>query len=257
METTGQKRALVTGGASGIGLATATRFAAEGYAIGLFDRDQEALDKVERALASDGKQVVAVAGSVTEPEDVNRAVATMVKRFGGIDCLITCAGVVSVEPAFDVSPETFRRTLDINVFGTWLAAQAAAKVMAAGEGGNIIMMGSVYGVGGAPQRTAYCASKGAVHTLLQSLAVEWGPLGIRVNGVAPTGVRTPMVQALIDEGKYNMKGVKARAPLGRLAEAEEVAAACVFLASDQASMTTGHLLAVDGGWLANGYTTTS
>jgi NAD(P)-dependent dehydrogenase (short-subunit alcohol dehydrogenase family) len=95
-----------------------------------------------------------------------------------------------------------------------------------------------------------------VHNLTQSLAVEWGPLGIRVNCVAPTGVRTPMVQDLIDRGIYNMRGVEARTPLGRIAEADEVAAACSFLAGEDASMITGHVLAVDGGWLANGYTTT-
>ena len=118
------------------------------------------------------------------------------------------------------------------------------------------MIGSVYGASGAPMRAAYCASKGAIHNLTESLAVEWGPLGIRVNTVAPTGVRTPMVQAMMDAGTYDIKGVKARTPLGRLAEPEEVANACWFLASDQAAMITGTVLRVDGGWLANGYTFT-
>jgi len=126
--------------------------------------------------------------------------------------------------------------------------------MAANGGGAIVMIGSVYGACGAPNRTAYCASKGAIHNLVQSLAVEWAPLGIRVNGVAPAGVRTPMVQALIDQGIYNLKGVTARLPLGRLVEAEEVADACYYLSSERASMVNGHILAVDGGWLANGYT---
>jgi len=100
---------------------------------------------------------------------------------------------------------------------------------------------------------AIVPSKGAVHNMVRSLAVEWGPLGIRVNAVAPTGVRTPMVQALIDQNLYNLKGVQARTPLGRLAEVEEVADAIAFLSSDQARMITGHVLPVDGGWLANGY----
>lgn len=254
METSSPKRVLVTGAASGIGLAAATRFAVEGYALGLFDLDPEALAAAQKALPPSAP-VVTIAGSVTEPEDIAKAVEAMSRKFGGVDCLITSAGIVKVEPSFDVAPDTFRRTLEINVLGTWLAAQAAAKAMAAQGSGNIVMIGSVYGASGAPNRAAYCASKGAVHTLVQSLAVEWGPLGIRVNAVAPTGVRTPMVQALIEQGKYNLNGVKARTPLGRLAEAEEVAAACLFLASDQASMVTGHILAVDGGWLANGYTT--
>lgn len=117
-----------------------------------------------------------------------------------------------------------------------------------------MLIGSVYGEGGAPERTSYCASKGAVHNMARSLAVEWGALGVRVNAVAPTGVRTPMVQDLIDRGIYNMAGVKNRTPLGRIAEPEEVASAITFLASPAASMINGVILPVDGGWTANGYT---
>lgn len=182
------------------------------------------------------------------------AVAATVEKFGGIDCVVTSAGIVSVEPAIDADADKFRKTLEVNVLGTWFAAQAAGRVMIEQGHGSIVMIGSVYGSGGAPQRTAYCASKGAVHNLVQSLAVEWGPHGVRVNAVAPTGVRTPMVQELIDKGTYNMKGVQARTPLGRLAEPEEVAAACFYLAGPDAGFTTGHVLPVDGGWLANGYT---
>lgn len=254
MEQSSQKRVLITGGASGIGLASAKRFAAEGYSICLFDLDADAAKKAADSIEAK-TPVLSIGGSVTEQGDIAKAIDAMNDRLGGVDCLITSAGIVKVEPSFEVTPETFRKTLEINVLGTWLAAQAAAKVMADNGGGNIVMIGSVYGAGGAPNRAAYCASKGAVHTLVQSLAVEWGPLGIRVNAVAPTGVRTPMVQSLIDQGLYNLKGVQARSPLGRLAEAEEVAAACLFLASDQAVMVTGHVLPVDGGWLANGYTT--
>lgn len=247
---------LITGGASGIGLACAGAFAAEGYSVGLFDLDN---DKVKAAAAGlgIGDRAAAFCGSVTEAGDIAAAVAAMEDRFGGVDCVVTSAGVVKVEPAFEVTPETFRNTLEVNVLGTWLAAQAAARSMAkAGAkagGGSIVMLGSVYGAGGAPHRAAYCASKGAVHMLVESLAVEWGGLGIRVNAVAPTGVRTPMIDRLVAEGLYNMKGVQGRTPLGRLAEPEEVADACLFLASRRAAMVTGHVLRVDGGWLANGY----
>lgn len=253
MGKSGQNRVLITGGASGIGLASAKRFVSEGWAVGLFDLDVEAAQRAADSLG-EGVATLALGGSVTEEADIAKAVDAMTQEFGGIDCLITSAGIVKVEPSFEVSVDTFRKTLEINVLGTWLAAQATARVMAENSGGNIVMIGSVYGAGGAPNRAAYCASKGAVHTLVQSLAVEWGPLGIRVNAVAPTGVRTPMVQSLIDQGLYNLKGVQARSPLGRLAEAEEVADACWFLAGNQASMVTGHVLPVDGGWLANGYT---
>ena len=250
------QRVLVTGGGSGIGLAVAKGFAGAGAKLCLFDLDGASLDAATSALDA-GDRVMTIAGSVTEHDDVAAAVAGMTERFGGVDCLVTSAGIVKVEPALDVSLEHFRQTLDVNVTGSWLAAQEAARVMVRNGGGSIIFIGSVSGEGGAPNRTAYCASKGAVHQLTRSLAVEWGPLGIRVNAVAPTGVRTPMVQAIIDSGKYNMTGVIARTPLGRLAEPGEVADACLFLAGDDARMINGAILPVDGGWLANGYTTTS
>ncbi len=248
---------LVTGAASGIGLATARRFASEGANVSLVDRDGEGLMAAHGALKADGAKTLPLAGDVTDAAFVKEAVAETIEAFGGIDCVVTSAGIVRAEPALEVTPETFREHLEINVMGSWLPAQAAARHMAEHGGGTIVFLGSVYGASGAPNRTAYCTSKGGIHNLVQSLAVEWGPLAIRVNAVAPTGVRTPMVQDLIDRGIYNMKGVVARTPLGRLAEAEEIAAACAFLASGEASMITGHVLPVDGGWLANGYTTTS
>jgi NAD(P)-dependent dehydrogenase (short-subunit alcohol dehydrogenase family) len=248
------KCTMITGAASGIGLACAQRFAAEGHALVLVDRNAEGLETAAKSLPVDTPALLC-AGSVTEPNDVATAFAQATERFGGVDAVITSAGIVKATPSVDVTPDDFRAHLEVNVMGSWLFAQAAARNMIERSApGAIVMIGSVYGASGAPHRAAYCASKGAVHNLVQSLAVEWGPYGIRVNTVAPTGVRTPMVQALIDEGKYNTAGVKARTPLGRLAEADEIANACWFLASDQAAMTTGAVLAVDGGWLANGYT---
>ncbi|QKV20029.1 SDR family NAD(P)-dependent oxidoreductase [Oricola thermophila] len=247
-----RKSVLITGAGSGIGKAVALRFNAEGYGVCLFDLNEEAVREVAGELNPEPGSIC-FAGSVTEPETMNKAVSATVETFGGIDCVVTSAGIVSVEPAVDADLDKFRQTLEVNVIGTWLAAQAAGRVMIEQGHGSIIMIGSVYGSGGAPQRTAYCASKGAVHNLVQSLAVEWGPYGVRVNAVAPTGVRTPMVQDLIDRGIYNLTGVQGRTPLGRLAEPEEIAAACFYLAGADAGFTTGHVLPVDGGWLANGY----
>ena len=248
-----RKSVLITGAGSGIGKAAALRFNAEGYGVCLFDMNEEAIRQVAGELNPE-HDASCIAGSVTDPGEMSAAVGAAKDKFGTLDCLITSAGIVKVEPAVDADPENFRKTLEVNVLGSWFAAQAAGRAMIEQGHGSIVMIGSVYGVGGAPQRTAYCASKGAVHMLVQSLAVEWGPLGVRVNAVAPTGVRTPMVQDLIDRGIYNLKGVQARAPLGRLAEADEVAAACFFLAGEESRFTTGHVLPVDGGWLANGYT---
>ncbi|MBB4302928.1 NAD(P)-dependent dehydrogenase (short-subunit alcohol dehydrogenase family) [Rhodobium orientis] len=248
-----RKSVLITGAGSGIGRAAALRFNAEGYGVCLFDIKEAAIKEVAAEL-NPGVGSLCLTGSVTELSDMTDAVAATRDMFGTLDCIVTSAGVVKVEPAVDADPDFFRKTMEINVMGTWFTAQAAGRVMIEQGFGAIVMIGSVYGSGGAPQRTAYCASKGAVHNLVRSLAVEWGPSGVRVNAVAPTGVRTPMVQDLIDRGIYDLAGVEGRAPLRRLAEPEEVAAACYFLASDEARMTTGTILPVDGGWIANGYT---
>lgn len=256
MTNENKKRVLITGGGSGIGLAVAEGFSALGAKVCLMDLNAENLEEAKTKLAAEDRTLT-VAGSVTNEDNVEDAISQMVDRFGGVDCVVTSAGIVKAEPALEASLETFRQTIDINVTGSWIAAQKAARLMTQNNGGSIVFIGSVYGSSGAPLRTAYCASKGAIHNLTQSLAVEWGPLGIRVNAVAPTGVRTPMVQELIASGTYNMTGVKARTPLGRLAEPEEIADACIFLASQKAAMINGVILPVDGGWLANGYTTTS
>lgn len=243
------KRVLVTG-ASGLGLVIARRYLSAGDQVCLLSQSEAS---VQAALESTGSAAIGVVGSVTRSEDIERAILRMCDTFGGIDCAIACAGINVVGPSLEVSADTFRNILEVNVLGSFLVAQAAGRRLAANGGGSIIFISSVYGESGAPQRAAYCASKGALHTLTESLAVEWGQYGIRVNAVAPTGIRSRMVQSLIEQGQYNLRGVEARTPLGRLAEPEEVADACYFLSGDQATMITGHILPVDGGWLANGY----
>jgi len=243
---------IITGGASGIGFAAARHLATLGHNLILVDRSADALDKAVQELQG-LSSVVGCPGSVTDERIVLETIDRALAEYGKIDNLITSAGMVQVKPAFEVTPQEFRDHLEVNVTGSWLYAQACGREMAKNKRGCIVMIGSVYGTGGAPQRTGYCASKGAVHNMVRSLAVEWGPIGVRVNAVAPTGVRTPMVQDLIDRGLYKLKAVQARTPLGRLAEAEEVADAIGFLVSEHAKMIAGHILPIDGGWLANGY----
>jgi NAD(P)-dependent dehydrogenase (short-subunit alcohol dehydrogenase family) len=245
---------IVTGAASGIGLSTARELARRGHALGLIDRNGEALGKAEEELKQ-LTEVVAVVGSVTDEVAVQDVVDKTVAAFGGVTGLVTSAGIVKVTPALEETTAMFRDHLEINVLGSFLCAQAVARHMVEAKTGSIVMIGSVYGSGGAPNRTAYCASKGAVHNMIQSLAVEWGPLGIRINAIAPTGVRTPMVQELIENGQYNLKGVQAKTPLGRLAEPEEIASGVCFLLSDEARMVSGSVLPVDGGWIANSFPT--
>jgi NAD(P)-dependent dehydrogenase (short-subunit alcohol dehydrogenase family) len=246
------RRVLITGAANGIGRATAEFFAAEGAKLFLIDLPETGLPTVADSLSTK-VQVEYRELSVTDDAAVSEALAQMVSLFGGVDGVVNSAGIVVVEPALEADLAAFRRVVDVNLTGSWIVCQAAAKHMVSAGSGSIVNISSVYGFQGALSRTAYCASKGGVVNLTDSLAVEWGPLGIRVNSVAPTGTRTQMVQKLIDRGIYNIEAVSRRTPLRRLAEPEEVAYACGFLIGDEAQMITGHHLRVDGGWLANGY----
>lgn len=245
---------LVTGGANGIGLAVARRFHDEGAAVCLFDLSQAALDSARQTLAGEGRPgLLAIAGSVTATEDVEGCFAAIDEAWGRIDVVVNCAGILAVRPALELPLADWQRVIDVNLTGTWLVCQAAGRRMVAAGRGAIINISSVMGHGGAPQRAAYCASKAGVIGLTRSLAVEWGRAGVRVNSVAPTATRTELVQSLIDRGLFDMEGIKARTPLERLAEPDDVAAVCSFLASDAAAMISGHDLAVDGGWMANYY----
>jgi len=247
-----EKRILITGAANGIGLANARFFAAEGARLYLVDLPGKGMKEIAAEIAKTAPVLFREA-SVTDEMAIKDAVAEMVTAFGGIDAVVNSAGVVAVAPALEADLDTFRSVIEVNLIGTWIVCQAAGRQMVAQGKGSIVNISSVYGFQGAPNRTAYCASKGGVISLTDTLAVEWGPLGIRVNSVAPTGTRTPMVQDLIDRGIYDVDAVSRRTPLRRIAEPEEIAAACGFLISDEAGMTTGTHLRVDGGWLANGY----
>lgn len=242
------KRVLITGAKQGLGYAIAERFLREGASLCLFGRS--GMDEARERLGNPA--VIAVTGGVTEEADLADAVSRSVAAFGGLDAVVAAAGITHIGPMETLTSTQFREVMDINVTGAWLTVRAALAAMPE-TGGSAVLLGSVYGEGGAPDRSAYCASKAAVHNLVRALAMELGPRKVRVNAVAPTGVRTPMVEDLIQRGIYNLKGVSGRAALNRLAQPEEVAAACAFLTGDDANMITGAILPVDGGWTANGF----
>ncbi|MFM9978508.1 MAG: SDR family NAD(P)-dependent oxidoreductase [Sphingomonadaceae bacterium] len=246
------KRALVTGAASGIGLAVASKLAAMGCATVLFDLDAAHVETIARRLDTDEVPVRAFAGSVAEPSDVERAFALADSALGGLDILINNAGITGNCPAFDLALETWLRVVAVNQTGTFLCAQAAGRRMA-GSGGVIINLSSIYGLVGAPNRLAYSSTKGAVVMMTKALAVEWAHLGIRVNCIAPGYVETAGTAELANAGTIDLAALRRRTPQQRLAQPEDIADAIVTMCDDSMAHVTGQVLAVDGGWSAYGY----
>ena len=233
--------ALVTGGGTGIGAAVAVRFAAEGGSVVLMGRRAAPLEAVAAHTGA-----VPVAGDVTSPDDVRRALAVAVERFGGLDVVVNNAGAESGD---------WDEALAVHVTAPYLLAEAAVPRLVERGGGAIVNVSSVAGLVAGPGGPAYGASKAAVIALTRSLAVRYGPQGIRVNALCPGWVRTPMSEREMD-GLAAARGigredafrlVSSDLPLRRVAEPEEIAAACLFLASPEASFVTGAVLVVDGG----------
>jgi NAD(P)-dependent dehydrogenase (short-subunit alcohol dehydrogenase family) len=236
------RAALVTGGASGIGAAIAGAFARKGARVALVDRALDAAK--ERAAGLEG--AAAFGCDVTDPASVEAAVAAVRDAFGRIDILVNSAGIVDLAPAEDIGLDAWRRTLDINLTGSFLMAQAVGRAMIAQGKGRIVNLASQAGSVAIEGHVAYCASKFGVIGMTKTLALEWGRHGITVNSISPTVVMT-------DLGRKAWEGPKGEAmkgliPTGRFAEPEEIAAAAVFLASDAAAMINGADLLVDGGY---------
>ncbi|MFT3765191.1 MAG: DUF1800 family protein [Minicystis sp.] len=231
------KIALVTGGSSGIGLAAARLFHAEGARVAITGRDEKKLEIAAREIGSDVLAVRADAGDVRATE---AAVARVVERFGALDVVFANAGIAGSAPFGQTTIASFEEVLRINVTGVFFTVQAAAPHLR--EGGSVILNGSVHAVMGMPGYAAYAASKAAVRALARTLASELAPRRIRANVVVPGGTRTPIWDAVAPNAEAR-KAIEARigqmAPLGRMAEAEEVARVALFLASDDASMITG------------------
>jgi len=249
------KSVLITGGASGIGLATAKGFAAAGAHLTLLDINADALaragEELKSAYANIG--VETVCGSTTDETAVESAFARAEARFGSIDILFNNAGVASNKPTLELSPAEWRRVVDINLTGVFLCAQAAGRRMTQKGSGVILNMASMFGVSSAPNRAAYCATKAAVASLTKVIAVEWASFGVRVNALAPGYVSTALVDELARAGRYDINALKKRTPLGRLGDPSEIAELALFLASDSAAYITGQTIVADGGWTANGY----
>jgi len=243
------KRALVTGGASGIGSTTAGVLADLGASVALADLDIAGLEL--RAGELGGCPVFRC--DVSDEDSAETTVREAADVLGGLDIVVNSAGLVDeVKYALEREMGPWQRILDVNFKGTFQICRAAARIMVPNGAGSIVNIASVNGPGGWPRRTAYGPSKAAIVALTKELACEWGPHGVRVNAVGPGYVATPMIAGLIEDGKIDTDRINDRTPLGRLATPEDIGQAIAFLASDWASYITGETLFVDGGWMAYG-----
>jgi len=240
------KRVLITGGAGGIGTATARRFLEEGAHVYVFDRDEPACQRLMRDLP---KLAGYMRVDVADPDSVARAFDELDKRAGGVDILINNAGISIRHPFMDITPQEWRTVLDINLNGVFYVAQQSARRMLAQGSGVIVNMGSSNGLMGYPYYADYNASKAGVIELSRSMALELGP-AIRVNAVCPGFIMTPMQEA--EYTPEMRRAFEKKLPLNRLGQPEDVAALFAFLASDDAGFITGHSFVIDGGEIAGG-----
>lgn len=241
------KVAFVTGASSGIGRASALALAMQGAKVVVAARRIDKLTALAAEIKSHGKEALAVQMDVTKKAEIDAGVAAAVKAFGRLDILLNNAGALDYSPFLTMTEEKWDLVIDTNLKGYFLVAQAAAREMAKNKWGRIINIASIAsgGVGiGMAQIVHYTASKGGVVGLTEAMAAELGPMGILVNAIGPGGIETEMTKGM------DMSSFNARLSVKRIGKPEEIAAAVVYLASEESSYTTGATLYVDGGWLA-------
>ena len=247
------KNAIVTGGAGGIGRATSLAFAAEGANVAIVDLNAEAAEAVAEEIRAAGGSAVAIGADVSSEADIERVVASVVDGFGGVDVVFNNAGIIRRTTAVETTVEEWDRVFGVNVRAIFLMCKHVVPVMAANGGGSIVNTGSGWGLKGGGQAISYCASKGAVVNMTRALAIDHGPQGIRVNSVNPGDVDTGMLRDEARQLGQDQAGFLAEAaerPLNRMGQPSEIAAAVVWLASDESSYVTGSALVVDGGGIA-------
>jgi NAD(P)-dependent dehydrogenase (short-subunit alcohol dehydrogenase family) len=248
------KIALITGGTSGIGRATALLFAQEGAKVALTGRDEERGKRVAEEIERASGTAIFIRSDVRIAEDCRRAVDQTLRQLGRLDILFNNAGVFYPHSVVDCPEEEWDMTIDINLKGTYLMSKFVLPAMIAQGSGVIINNASGWGITGGNEAASYCASKGGVVLLTKAMAIDHGRQGIRVNCLCPGDVDTPMLLADAKVRRMEWKDYLAEAsnrPLGRIGTPHEIARAALFLASDDSSFMTGAVLAVDGGGTAD------
>src|SRR6185312_2671303 len=244
------KTAVVTGGGQGIGLACVEALAEAGAAVVIADRDANAAEAARADMAKKGYQIDVVDLDVTDSGRVSEAADQLASRFGKVDILVNNAGIARSEtPAEAVTDEHWLNVIDVNLNGTFWCCRAFGKHMLQAKAGTIVNIGSMSGfIVNKPQEQCYYnASKAAVHHLTKSLAAEWGARGVRVNAVAPTYIETPL-NAFVKSNSKMYDAWIGGTPMARLGQVEEIASVVLFLASEAASLMTGSIVLVDGGY---------
>ena len=249
-----EKNVIVTGAGQGIGRAIAERFAAEGADVMLIGRRREPLEEVERAITASGGSAWAHAADVSSSADVDAAVVTANERWGRIDVLVNNAGIAEEKPFLEIEDGGWDRILATNLRGAFLMAQRVARLQAKAGAGSIVHIASIDASGGDGPYASYNASKAGLLGLNRTMALELGPFGVRVNCVSPGFTHTEMTEVGVPPGMMDyLVNRFDRVPMRRLVRPEEIAAACAFLASEDASGITGIDLTVDCGLTANWY----
>lgn len=245
------KIAVVTGGAGGIGRAISRAFLDAGATVIVVDISAESVDEFVRSFGRERTPLSGRALDITHEPVVEELFARIVDEFGRVDILVNGAGIAKRAPAVEHSVEAWEKVMSVNVTGTFLCSRALARRVKPAQGAAVVNIASIMGLsgGGLYPNVSYQTSKGAVVNMTRALALEWSKQRIRVNAVAPTYVRTDFIKEIVSNPTL-MARIEEMTPLGRLADPADVANATLFLASPASAMITGHILAVDGGFLA-------
>ena len=241
------KTPIITGGGSGIGLATARVFSREGAKVVLFGRRKE---KLEKAVGDLNASAIFVQGDMTKNDDLEKLINETLHHFERIDILVNNAGLFNGAPLHEISDSQWDEMMDINIRSVFQLTRRVLPVMLSNKKGSIIHISSILGLIAVPQVAAYNVSKGALNQFSRSIAVEYGPSGIRSNSICPGLIETDMTADLMNDLDL-MKEWSKEYPIGRFGKPEDVAYACLYLASDESSFVTGTLLPVDGGFTAH------